>query len=48
LIPDSIPQFFAEPNQHISGDSRLIYRPALMAKGRLMEGSDLLGEHFRR
>ena len=35
LIPDSIPQFFAEPNQHISGDSRLIYRPALMAKGRL-------------
>jgi len=35
LIPDSVPQFFAEPNQHISGDSRLIYRAALMAKGRL-------------
>ena len=35
MIPDSIPQFFAEPNQHISGDARLIYRPALLATGRL-------------
>lgn len=35
LIPDSIPQFFAEPNQHISGDARLVYRPALLATGRL-------------
>ena len=35
LIPDSVPQYFAEPNQHVSGDSRLIYRAALFAKGRL-------------
>ena len=35
LLPDSIPQFFAEPNQHISGDARLVYRPALLATGRL-------------
>ena len=35
MIPDSIPQFFAEPNQHISGDARLVYRPALLATGRL-------------
>jgi len=35
LIPDSIPQFFAEPNQHISGADRLVYRPALLATGRL-------------
>ena len=35
MIPDSIQQFFAEPNQHISGDARLVYRPALLATGRL-------------
>ena len=35
LIPDSVEQFFVEPNEHVSGDNRLIYRPALMARGRL-------------
>jgi len=35
LIPDSVPQYFAEPNEYISGDSRLVYRAALLATGRL-------------
>ena len=30
-----MPQYFAEPNEYISGDSRLVYRAALLATGRL-------------
>lgn len=35
LIPDEIPQYFAEPNEYISGDDKLVYRAALMGRGRL-------------
>lgn len=35
LIPDSIDQFFVEPNEYVSSGDRLVYRPALIAKGRL-------------
>lgn len=35
LIPDDVPQYFLEPNEYISGDDRLVYRAALLGRGRL-------------
>ena len=35
LIPDAIDQYFVEPNEYVSSADRLVYRPALLAKGRL-------------
>lgn len=35
LIPDSVEQYFVEPNEYVSSGYRLVYRPALIAKGRL-------------
>jgi hypothetical protein len=35
LIPDSVEQFFVEPNEYVSSGDRLVYRPALIARGRL-------------
>ncbi len=35
LIPDSATQYFVEPNQRVSDGDRLIYRPALLGRGRL-------------
>ena len=35
LIPDSVEQYFAEPTERVRGDDRLVYRPALLGRGRL-------------
>ena len=35
LIPDSVEQYFAEPEERVSGDDRLVYRPTLLGRGRL-------------
>jgi len=35
LIPDKITQYFVEPNEHVGGNNRLVYRPALFGRGRL-------------
>ena len=35
LVPDSVDQFFVEPNDRIGQDERLVYRPVLMGRGRL-------------
>ncbi len=35
LVPDSVEQFFMEPNERVLGEDRLIYRPALLGSGRL-------------
>ncbi|MFK7768501.1 MAG: DUF87 domain-containing protein [Mariniblastus sp.] len=35
LIPDSVTQYFVEPNERVSRGDRLIYRPSLYARGRL-------------
>ncbi|MDG1872933.1 MAG: ATP-binding protein, partial [Mariniblastus sp.] len=35
LVPDSVEQYFVEPNEHVRGNDRLVYRPALLGTGRL-------------
>ena len=35
LVPDSVDQFFVEPSERVGGDDRLVYRPALLGRGRL-------------
>ncbi len=35
FIPDSVKQFYLEPNERITNDDRLVYRPALYGRGRL-------------
>ena len=35
LIPDSVEQFFVEPDERVTGEDRLVYRPALISRGRL-------------
>ena len=35
LIPASVKQFFVEPNQRITDQDRLVYRPSLLGRGRL-------------
>ena len=35
LVPDSVEQYFVEPNDRIGADERLVYRPALLGRGRL-------------
>ncbi|MFT5299976.1 MAG: hypothetical protein ACI814_000749, partial [Mariniblastus sp.] len=35
MIPDSVQQLFVEPNEYVSAEDRLVYRPALFGRGRL-------------
>ncbi|MEL7499819.1 MAG: DUF87 domain-containing protein [Planctomycetota bacterium] len=35
LIPDEVPQYFVEPSEYVSGNDKLVYRAALMGRGRL-------------
>ena len=35
LIPDKVDQLFVEPNEHVGGEDRLVYRPSLFGRGRL-------------
>ena len=35
LIPTEVKQYFVEPNEYVSGDDRLVYRAALVGRGRL-------------
>ena len=35
LVPDSVDQFYLEPNERITNDDRMVYRPGLFGTGRL-------------